>query len=566
MSNGVFTFNNASCLNYHAIFMSSGNDIRRSDGRIGINEIIVTVPGLAVKAEEVVRAFHSRNGNTESENSEAITKDVGKMKEGLGIKQIRLPGYSESNVTFVADAIYTFIMKVTSSDRDTERIRGDPVRNIYYASESNPDRSRPEAEASLLLVYSKLLGMDADGYRWIVDMFKEATMIPVTYACAGGGISLADAAAHVRASCHYGSPESALIITADTSIYDNSRAPNAEFTQGAGATLVWLTRDPEIATILYDNRYGGFHMPLSDFTKFGHETPIVHGKFSERVYVYTVAKALEKLEGSGEFPLRDMGFFVTHVPFPKQSIYFASFLFAHYLKNYRKELFDEIQARPDVGREPIGDNGRITNLMDRKFREFNSEGGKQEESIIRFIEDDAEISAYWEWMKRLRNQPEFSSFLEGLHINSALILPSEIGNSYSSSAFVAFSSLVKNAANLHTGKGIKGILAFYGSGAIAKVLPLELHVSESNVKSQITIPMGMPKYLSAEQYLELHKSLITGDAARTITKEDLVRKDMEFLHVPALSEGFHVRRRNPDGTGEYVYSDGSVTEPVLIRY
>jgi 3-hydroxy-3-methylglutaryl CoA synthase len=362
--------------------MSSGNDMRRSDGRIGINEIIVTVPGLAVKAEEVVRAFHSRNGNTESENSEAITKDVGKMKEGLGIKQIRLPGYSESNVTFVADAIYTFIMKVTSSDRDTERIRGDPVRNIYYASESNPDRSRPEAEASLLLVYSKLLGMDADGYRWIVDMFKEATMIPVTYACAGGGISLADAAAHVRASCHYGSPESALIITADTSIYDNSRAPNAEFTQGAGATLVWLTRDPEIATILYDNRYGGFHMPLSDFTKFGHETPIVHGKFSERVYVYTVAKALEKLEGSGEFPLRDMGFFVTHVPFPKQSIYFASFLFAHYLKNYRKELFDEIQARPDVGREPIGDNGRITNLMDRKFREFNSEEARREHNTI----------------------------------------------------------------------------------------------------------------------------------------------------------------------------------------
>ena len=546
--------------------MSSGDNTRQSDDRIGINGIIVTVPGLAVKAEEVVRAFHSRNGNTEEGNSDAIAKDVGKMKEGLGIKQIRLPGYSESNVTFVADAIYAFILKVSASNHDTKRLKEDPIRNIYYASESNPDRSRPEAEASLLLVYSKLLEMDADGYRWIVDMLKEATMVPVTYACAGGGISLADAAAHVRASCHYGSPESALIITADTSIYDNNRAPNAEFTQGAGATLLWLTRNPEVATILYDNRYGGFHMPLSDFTKFGHETPIVHGKFSERVYVYTVAKALEKLEGSGEFPLKDIGFFVTHVPFPKQSIYFASFLFAHYLKSYNQGLFGEIQARPDVGPEPIKNNGRITNLMDRKFKEFNSDGTKQEEDIIRFIEDDAEISAYWEWMKRLRNQPEFNGFLDSLHINSALMLPSEVGNSYSSSAFVAFSSLVKNATKLHTGNDINGILAFYGSGAIAKVLPLKLHVSESKAKSQIILPAGTPKYLSAAQYLELHKSLITGDAARTITKEDLLKKDMEFLGVGVLSKGFHVRRRNPDSTGEYVYSDGNTIRPVLIRY
>ena len=35
---------------------------------------------------------------------------------------------------------------------------------------------------------------------------------------------------------------------------------------------------------------------LSETLPAGRDTPLVHGKFSERVFVYTVAKALEALE------------------------------------------------------------------------------------------------------------------------------------------------------------------------------------------------------------------------------------------------------------------------------
>ena len=351
--------------------------------KIGINQLVVSVPSIGIKAEELVRAFHKRNSALSAEQlDEAIKNDIGKMTAGLGIKQIRLPGYSESNLTFVADAIYEFVKRVSASSADMEKLRREPIRTIYYASESNPDRSRPEVEVSFLLVYSKLLSEDSK-YRELVEMLKGAALLPVTYACAGGGLSVIDAVSNVYLSIGNGKPQSALVITADNAIYDHTRAPNAEYTQGAGATLMWITKDPELASIIYANGSGDFHMTLSDFTKFGFETPIVHGKFSERVYVYTIAKSLEMLErNGGTIPFRELQFFVTHVPFPKQSIYFASFLFAHYLKNYDKELFQQMEKREEVGggadkevRAPYRPDGQQVRSVQYQWRQSKERGG-----------------------------------------------------------------------------------------------------------------------------------------------------------------------------------------------
>lgn len=533
--------------------------------------MIISVPSLGVKAEEIVRAFHRNNTTTMQEQlEETIKNDIGKMTAGLGIKQSRLPGYSESNVTFVANAIYEFIKKVTSNEKDLAKLRAEPVRNIYYASESNPDRSRPEVEQSFLLVYSKLLDEDTAKYREIVEMFKNSTLVPVTFACAGGGIALVDAISNVYLSIGTGTVQSALVITADTAIYDNDRAPNAEFTQGAGAALLWITKDPELASVIYQNGSGNFHMPLSDFTKFGEEMPLVHGKFSERTYVYTIAKSLEMLEKNSKgFSLNEMAFFVTHVPFPKQSIYFASFLFAHVLKTYHKALFEELQKRPDLGEEKLCGSFKITDLMDKKFASFNSvatEKAMQEHDIIQYIENDPEIDGYWNWLKKLRNQKEFEEFVTRLHIKSALILPAEVGNSYSSSAFVGFASLIKNATALHDGKPKIGILSFYGSGAIARSIPIEVTAESATIARRLTLIMPEPIQIDYRQYAELHPELIKGDASRTINRGDLIEKDKKFLVRSTLGKGFHIRRRNPNGTGEYVYSDGEKITPLIIRF
>lgn len=537
--------------------------------KIGINQLVVSVPSIGIKAEELVRAFHKRNSALSAEQlDEAIKNDIGKMTAGLGIKQIRLPGYSESNLTFVADAIYEFVKRVSASSADMEKLRREPIRTIYYASESNPDRSRPEVEVSFLLVYSKLLSEDSK-YRELVEMLKGAALLPVTYACAGGGLSVIDAVSNVYLSIGNGKPQSALVITADNAIYDHTRAPNAEYTQGAGATLMWITKDPELASIIYANGSGDFHMTLSDFTKFGFETPIVHGKFSERVYVYTIAKSLEMLErNGGTIPFRELQFFVTHVPFPKQSIYFASFLFAHYLKNYDKELFQQMEKREEVGEEPTKKYGRLTALMDSKFAAFNTNGGspKNEADIIDYIEKDEELEAYWNWLKKLRSQKEFDDFVENLHIRSALILPSEVGNSYSSSAFIAFASMIKNATALHDGKPRVGILSFYGSGALARSIPVVLTASEETVKRRLVFCMHGPTLIDHAQYSELHVELVKGAAVRTTTGVDLIDKDKRFLGSQPLSDGFHIKKRNANGTGEYVYVENGNATPVIIRY
>ena len=230
--------------------------------KIGINEIIVSIPSLAIKAEEIVRAFHKRDSTLSKEQLEdTIKNDIGKMVSGLGIKQIRLPGYSESNVTFVANAIYNFIKRVSARQDDLEKLRREPIMTIYYASESNPDKSRPEVEESFLLAYSKLLS-EGEKYKGIVEMFKGAVVIPVTYACAGGGLALIQAVYNILGSVTAGAPRSAIVITADTAVYDHERAPNAEFTQGAGATLLWITQKPRLVSVLYGGGTGTFHMPL----------------------------------------------------------------------------------------------------------------------------------------------------------------------------------------------------------------------------------------------------------------------------------------------------------------
>ncbi|MGC8568121.1 MAG: hydroxymethylglutaryl-CoA synthase [Candidatus Micrarchaeia archaeon] len=530
----------------------------------GINDIVFSAPSLAITAEELVKAFAYREKGKEGlENAEALKNDTEKMKYGLGINQIRIPGYSESNASFVADALYLFAKEIMKDPERMKKLDTEPIRSIYYSSESNPDRSRPEIEAALLLASAKLIEDGTEEGRKFVRLLRQARLIPITFACAGGGLALLEAVTNVKSFYDVNISSSALVITADTSVYDNSKAPNAEFTQGSGSFVMWITKDPKIAKISYERGIGSFHIPLADFTKFGDEIPVVHGKFSERVYVYAVAKALEEMENSKG--INDVSFFVTHVPFPKQAIYFASFLFAHQLRKTNHALLEEIEKREGVGKEPLGNHHKLTELIDKKLEEFNKSTPILPESkIIDYIENDPEINAYWDWLKKLRSQKEFDDFINALNIKNALILPSNIGNSYSSSAFAAFTSMLLNSEESKL-LGKAGVLAFYGSGAIASIIPVTI-ASSQGIKSHIYIDDKSPIYIDSKQYIQLHEDLVRGEVSRTVTHSNLLEKDLKFLGMENLAKGFHIVRRNNDGTGEYAYSDGNSISELVIRY
>ena len=535
-------------------------ELKRTDTpRIGIDSIVISAPQTNFSSEEL---------------GKAIGVDPERISDGLGIEKTRLPIFSQSNVTMVADAIYLFI-KNLEKNGSLEDLLDAPPKNIYFATESNDDYSRPEAEVALGLIYSKLLSENDAFYRPYVDLFKHAELKQTTFACAGVGLVLSDAVANIKMSSDSGRLESSIILSVDTAVYDSVRAPNAEMTQGSGATLMWIKKDPKLIDVDYTFGYGRFNMPYPDFTKFGINTPKVYGRFSEIGYVYAVAQAFEDLERNSkdkEGFLRAIDAFVSHVPFPKQAIYFASFLWEHYMKVYDKKMFEDLQNRDDLGVSPLNGNS-LVELITKKIEDFR---GLNENDLIGYIANDKEIKEYWDWLKRLRTQvdsnqkstirKEFSDFLDRFNIKSALKLPSVVGNSYTGSTVMAMASLLYNS--MDNIDSIKNTVAvFYGSGLIAKAYKLNIIATPDDIANRLVISMNQYQdiALTSDMYKPMHDALLKGDAARTTNpKVDLIEQSAKLLRGDALPVGFHIRKRNDDGTWEAAYVDGEGNPATIL--
>ncbi len=544
----------------------------RIDPKIGINKLIVEAPQTYFSYVELANALNAKDARGRK-------VEPMKIKDGLGIEKARLPTYSQSNVTMAANAIYSFIKNVDSDSNDREKFFAEKPVSIYYATESNPDFSRPEAEIALGLVYSRLLEEDEKRYRPYVEALKNSGLQQNTFACAGAGLALSSALSEVYSNSSFGIGSSAIIISADTAVYDSKRAPDAETTQGSAATLMWITTEPELVSVNYKGAYGRFNVPFPDFTKFGVDTPFVHGKFSEKGYVYAVAMALGDMESKlsrqerkafkanyadedydggtyrgrklnklldGDEFREKMKFFISHVPFPKQAIYFASFLFEHYLKNYEQNAFEAMQQRESLGASPLGDKS-LAELFTEKLAGFR---GVHDADIVPYIESDKEINAYWEWLGKLRKQPEFEEFLDRMHIRDALALPSQVGNSYTGSTVVAIASLLKSGKVY---PGDTGACAFFGSGMVALAYQMEITATQESVARNLIIGIDRKGELplEAQNYEPLHEKLILGDARRSMIGEEksLIDMDAELLRGK-LPEGFLIRRRNVNGTWE----------------
>ncbi len=528
-----------------------GNSVtKRSDdnanARVGIDYIGVVAPRTAVGVSEL---------------SKAIGQDADKLEKGLGIRGIRWPGYSQNNSTMVAEAIYNFISKLESEPEMRERFMRERPNAIYYSTESNSDHSRPDLMSSMRMVYSKLLST-SERYRDYVEIFKRCDIVPVTFACAGAGLSLTNAVEHVAAS----RDRSAIVISVDTSIYDNSRAPNAEATQGAASTLTWVTRNPSLVAISEDVNYSSFNMPVSDFTKFGDHRPKVYGGFSRIMYIYLAGNAFEGVEreymaknGRSILDVTDMA--VAHVPFPKQAIEYVGVLFGHYLKLPQNEaLLREIASRESIGKSPLNGDS-FTELITRKLKAFASHN---EQEIVSTIESDKEIRDYLNWVKTVRSESEAKEFISRLHVNDSLALPSVIGNSYSSAAIVALTSSLSSKNTLNAKRGL---VVFYGSGAVSKVVPIDLIDNGADTcavrAKHIDIDIGAdsPIQMDADQYTELHGSKMSDEAERVMSNGDLITKDAKLLRG-SIPKGFHIRRYFDDGTCEpaYIGVDGKVQD------
>jgi len=222
---------------------------------------------------------------------------------------------------------------------------------IYFATESSPEQSRPVAMAVLELVepilYERMNNApegsrEKEVYRMLLEDFRYSDSFEVKFACTADAkiINLANQAIGPYS-------KGVVIIGSDVDIDDSSKAKNAEPTQGAASSLVYITKDPLIATI--DKMAIHYNLPAYDFFKPDEHTPRVPSGYGSEVdYVVTIGSAVEKFEKEYGLPLDY--YILSHVPFPKEAIYLASFLYTHYLRKNGKigELEKEIGRKRAV--------------------------------------------------------------------------------------------------------------------------------------------------------------------------------------------------------------------------
>ncbi len=545
-------------------FYEEYNDTR--DWAIGINKMVVATPGFHIDASQMAVV----SGQPE-----------GKIRQGLMIDKMRMPGHSESNVTMLADVIYKFAENLLEDNSAFEKFKYEKMQKIFFGTESNADRSRPELEPAIQMAISKLQedaqnpSKSPNKIRFIVDALRHAQIIAITYACVGGVNALDSARDYMTSKILQAQNTSALVITVDTAFYDSSKAPGAELTQGASATLSWITKNPKLAEIVSSIGSGSYHISLSDFTKFGSETPEVHGQLSEVTYMYVIAKALESMVNNNPGLCIEYDLVLTHVPFPKQAVKFAQFLYAHKLRTQNPE--ELVRLEEQIGPDPLRGHGGFTYYISN-FLKVRNESGEQslsEQDIVKELEKDALLNKYVEWLKALSKTEEFNQFTSKLHFSEVFENPSKIGNSYTSSIFTGLASILGNIEKISQDVGHLPRVLFigYGSGAQAVSMMLDVHSDKQEVSKNLHVKLNDENPVSAQVYKDLHQLHITGDAHRTLTDDNLVERDMRIkrlvdgVEMPIkLPDGFHVIKRNSDGTGEYAFVKDGKSNPVKTRF
>ena len=324
--------------------------------KVGIDEMVLTTPSLRIKgdelakvlaAEDVVRITAKKPMDSASDRQDLYDKRLARRIEwistDIGNVEIRLPGHSEGNITYMGDGLYTLFTSLMSDGASREEAFLQPHNRYLFRQRER--HGQKQTRHSNRLGYGRLKTYERRRTRiWAITprYADECERIPTDkkFACIGPFVAFQDAIIWVSYWTGKGRSVSALFVAADTAIYDEAQAPNAQATQGGAGYTAWITADPSLM-VIYDE-FGSHYMSFNDFTKYGgRETPVVHGKPSEKGgYVYNVGKAVINFEkGILQIPeFKNGGFRVFHIPFPIEPEVLVSFEFAHQLKRSNPAL------------------------------------------------------------------------------------------------------------------------------------------------------------------------------------------------------------------------------------
>jgi len=442
----------------------------------GIDDIAIYIPRLYLDAGDFAKARGL---------------DPEKLERGLGIGQMAIVDTNQDPACLAANACLRVMQK--------NKLTPDKIGRLYVATESSFDESKA--------MNSYVIGMLEQVYG--KDTFGHCGGIECKFACVSGSYALYDNTNWIRAG--EAEDKYALVVVSDIAKYD--LGSSGEVTQGAGAVAMLLNDnprllafDPKVTATSIKNEYD-FYRP------FGKETPIVHGQYSNLLYLIQVKNALidykRKVKETGLIKLKEgetildhVDYLNMHLPYSNMGKKALAYLVRHEWRDLPrwKKIIEEIGMEEPIPKDPRG--------------------------TIESVLEDAEFMANDHQFTKLFTSTEIYAELYESKLASSLIASKMIGNLYTASLYLGFRSSLE--FEYHKGVDLKGKrvgFCSYGSGASAMIFSgviqpeYEQVVKDMNLEAEL----GPRTKLSLDEYEELHENKRTYEEnIRSANKEFVI--------------------------------------------
>ena len=442
----------------------------------GIDDISIYIPRLYLDAGDFAKARGL---------------DPEKLERGLGIGQMAIVDTNQDPACLAANACLKVMQK--------NKLTPDKIGRLYVATESSFDESKA--------MNSYVIGMLEQVYG--EDTFGHCGGIECKFACVSGSYALYDNTNWIRAG--EAEDKYALVVVSDIAKYD--LGSSGEVTQGAGAIAMLLNDkprllsfDPKVTSTSIKNEYD-FYRP------FGKETPIVHGQYSNLLYLIQVKNALtdykKKVMKTGLIKLKEdetildhVDYLNMHLPYSNMGKKALAYLVRHEWRALPRweKIIEEIGMEEPIPKDPRG--------------------------TIESVLADAEFMTKDHQFTKLFTSTDIYTELYESKLASSLIASKMIGNLYTASLYLGF----RSSLEFEYQKGVDLIgkrvgFCSYGSGASAMIFSGVIQpeydqvVKDMNLEAEI----GPRTKLSLDEYEELHENKRTYEEnIRSANKEFVI--------------------------------------------
>ena len=442
----------------------------------GIDDIAIYIPRLYLDASDFAKARGL---------------DPEKLERGLGIGQMAIVDTNQDPACLAANACLRVMQK--------NKLTPDKIGRLYVATESAFDESKA--------MNSYVIGMLEQVYG--KDTFGHCGGIECKFACVSGSYALYDNTNWIRAG--EAEDKYALVVVSDIAKYD--LGSSGEVTQGAGAIAMLLNDnprllsfDPKVTATSIKNEYD-FYRP------FGKETPIVHGQYSNLLYLIQVKNALidykRKVKETGLIKLKDgetildhVDYLNMHLPYSNMGKKALAYLVRHEWRDLPrwKKIIEEIGMEEPIPKDPRG--------------------------TIESVLEDAEFMANDHQFTKLFTSTKMYAELYESKLASSLIASKMIGNLYTASLYLGFRSSLE--FEYQKGVDLEGKrvgFCSYGSGASAMIFSGVIQPEYDQVVKDMNLEaeLGPRTKLSLDEYEELHENKRTYEEnIRSANKEFVI--------------------------------------------